>query len=1024
MRPTGTAPEAGAQIGRWRLTARLGTGGMATVWRAEPIGGGTDVALKILHQTRVTTEETRRLQREFLTLQRLDHPAIVKVIEAGTHDGFPWLALEYVRGRDLGRVIAAWSADEPADRWARVERITRELCGALAYVHDRGIIHRDLKPGNVLVGDDGQAWLTDFGVVKDVESFHTNLTMAGRLVGTVAFMAPEQITGEPVDARSDLYGLGALMYAMLTGRRPVIADTIAGYLARQLAEMPKSPAELDARTPLRLDRICMRLLQKDPAQRYPTAREVLAALDAEDAPGELPIHGRDEAIARISAHLDALVGGVGGALSVVGPAGSGRSRLLREAATLAATRGLGTSPPGAPGAARVLIVDDLDRLGAAALHALVERMSSALTGDPALLLFSGGDPLGSALHGLTDSVPVEDLELRPLTREEVRTLLRDRGASAGLGAALARRLHADLGGWPGPVIEQLETLLAEGWLERNADGSVRAVRTLDQLRVDPLPLLPRERAEAQARLARLDAPSVRLLEAAAVLAVPATIGVVAAAAGQANPQSTVDGLVRAGLLRVRVDGLQELVEVASPRAGQAVLETIPADHLRQLHGAAARALRERYGRTGGAIAELVAHHLERGGAPDEALPFLVTAAQASLRRGESAHARRLAERALQLGRPAGPDDGPETLRGRRAARTVYGEALRASGRHREAAAAWREALAIGGESDADRVRLRVALALVSADLGDVEVAAAELSASLAALPQGDVLWVEATHAAAELAYAGGDRAAAVARWHALAAFAAETRHAQAGVLADAGLLLVQAAPTAHTLAAWGGLYDRARRQGRPAVLALIAAHAARVALELGERARAATLADELADAGERQEWPAVATLGVAVQAAVLAAGGDDEGAVRAAREALSGAVIDEVRSPLAAAFAIRAWASVADVPDALDWLTRAPFRPCPPFDGEALRQSLIALACARHQPAQAVTAARAAVARPLFSVPGGARVRLDAARVLIEHGHPIEARTALHGLDAALAAGGLAGLQEELAAHPALAPRS
>jgi serine/threonine-protein kinase len=273
-----------------------------------------------------------------------------------------------------------------------VERITRELCGALAYVHDRGIIHRDLKPGNVLVGDDGQAWLTDFGVVKDVESFHTNLTMAGRLVGTVAFMAPEQITGEPVDARSDLYGLGALMYAMLTGRRPVIADTIAGYLARQLAEMPKSPAELDARTPLRLDRICMRLLQKDPAQRYPTAREVLAALDAEDAPGELPIHGRDEAIARISAHLDALVGGVGGALSVVGPAGSGRSRLLREAATLAATRGLGTSPPGAPGAARVLIVDDLDRLGAAALHALVERMSSALTGDPALLLFSGGSP--------------------------------------------------------------------------------------------------------------------------------------------------------------------------------------------------------------------------------------------------------------------------------------------------------------------------------------------------------------------------------------------------------------------------------------------------------------------------------------------------------------------------------------------------------------------------------------------------------------------------------------------------------
>ena len=129
-----------------------------------------------------------------------------------------------------------------------------------------------------------------------------------------------------------------------------------------------------------------------------------------------------------------------------------------------------------------------------------------------------------------------------------------------------------------------------------------------------------------------------------------------------------------------------------------------------------------------------------------------------------------------------------------------------------------------------------------------------------------------------------------------------------------------------------------------------------------------------------------------------------------------------MRFALPASFAIRAWAGVADVPEALDWLTSQQLRPCPPFDGEGLRQSLVAMACARGRPEAAVAAARAAVGRPLHSVPGGARVRLDAARVLRQHGHPVEARAALKGLDVALAAAGLAGLAEELAAHPALRP--
>ncbi len=1016
MRTVGTAPEAGALVGRWRLLSRLGAGGMATVWRAQPVDGGEEVAVKILHQTRITTEETRRLKREFLTLQRLDHPGIVKVIEAGSHDGFPWLALQYVRGRDLGQVLEEWKVNEPPDRWARVERMVRELGSALAYVHDRGIIHRDLKPGNVLVSPEGQAWLTDFGVVKDVESFHTNLTMAGRLVGTVAFMAPEQITGEPVDARSDLYGLGALLYAMLTGRRPVTADTIAGYLARQLAEMPVSPVEVDRRVPLRLDRICMRLLQKDPAQRYASARDVLAALDAEEDEGELPLYGRDEAIQRIEARLDALEGGVGGALAFIGPPGSGRTRLLREVAARSARRNFSLSPPGAIQQARVILADDADHRDAATLSALATRMSTALSGNPALLVITCESALGGPLHDITDSLPMEDVVLHPLSREEIRALLRDRGVGGGLGAALGRRFQAELGGRPGAALEQLQTLLDAGWLAHNGDGSVRAVRSIDALRIDPLPLPERERVEALARLSRLTPAEARLLEATAVLAMPATLGVVSAAAGLPNGQLAMESLQAAGLVRVRPDGLQELVELVSPRLGQAVLEALSPERNRALHGAAAYALRERYGRSGGAIAEMVAHHLERAGTPQEAIPLLVAAAQAALRRGEASHARRLADRALALQAGA---EGPEAIRLLRSTRTVLGEALRQLGRHREASAIWQQALALGAESEAEGVRLRVLRALVAADLGEVNEASGELRAAMGRLPQGDALWVEATHAAAELSFVAGDRAGAVARWHALAGFAAETRHALAGLLADAGLLLVQATPGSHVVGSWGALQERAVRLGKPGPLALVSGHLARAALDSGDRSRAAALADELADAAERREWPEVATLAIALQAAVLGLAGDDEGAVRAARDALAGIVLEEVRFGLPASFAIRAWANVADVPDAIGWLTAQPFRPTPPFDSEGLRQSLLALAVSRQRPAEAVAAARAAAARPLYSLSGGARVRLDAARVLSLHGHPIEARAAVAGLDAALAAAGLAGLLAELHAHPA-----
>ncbi|MBM4391947.1 MAG: protein kinase, partial [Deltaproteobacteria bacterium] len=656
-RPSGSAPVEGDVVGRWTLATVLGRGGMATVWRATGDNPSV-VALKILHQARVTEEETRRMKREYLTLSRLDHPRIVKVIDAGEHQGFPWLALQYVPGRDLGALIDAWKQSPPSNRFEEAERITRELCSALTYVHDRGIIHRDLKPGNVLVDDGGAAWLTDFGVVKDVESFTTNLTVAGRLIGTVAFMAPEQVTGDPVDHRADLYGLGALLYAMLTGRRHVVAESIAAYLARQIAERPKAPVELDPRVPLRLDRVCMRLLQKEPSARFGSAAEVIAALDAPAGVERTPVHGQGAVLARIDQHLDRLEKGVGSVIAVLGKPGSGRTRMLEEVGIRASARGLGARRLGAPveaglpGARQVdaplLVADDALLAGPAEREAIAAETERILAGEPRMLVLAAGADDAGRAGDLVNGAPIDELPLRPLDRESLRACLRDHGATGGLGAALARRLELELGGWAGACVRQVDCLIAEGWLGRGPEGSLRATRGIDALRNEPLPIPEEERRSTLAALSRLGRQERAVTDAVAVLGMPSSSLVVAGTAKLADAAGAIDGLARAGLVVVRMDGLHDLVEPASPRTAQVVREALSPARARELHAAAATVLRQRYAQRGSAIAELVAHHLEKAGLPAEARPLLAQAAQAAMRKGDARAARVLAERAIGL----------------------------------------------------------------------------------------------------------------------------------------------------------------------------------------------------------------------------------------------------------------------------------------------------------------------------------------------------------------------------------------
>ena len=322
-------PTPGDQVGPYVLRELLGVGGMATVYRATDDTGSV-CAVKILHPGKAQTDEVKRFEREFLALRDLRHPSVVQVYEAGVAGDYPWIAMEYVEGSDLGSLVDRWTANPPRDRFAQAERILRGLCEGLTIIHDKGLIHRDLKPSNVMVTASGEAKLTDFGVVKAPGEFSTQLTVAGKLVGTVAFMSPEQITGDPVTPASDLYSLGAVLYVLLTMRRPIEADNVAGYLARHITETPRLPSLIDSNVPPHLEQICMHLLKKEPSQRPSSAREVLAQLDGEIEPPARELFGRSAEMEWLNSHLDGVERGAGGLVLVSGEVGSGRTALLES----------------------------------------------------------------------------------------------------------------------------------------------------------------------------------------------------------------------------------------------------------------------------------------------------------------------------------------------------------------------------------------------------------------------------------------------------------------------------------------------------------------------------------------------------------------------------------------------------------------------------------------------------------------------------------------------------------------------
>jgi protein kinase-like protein len=279
-------PQVGDHVAGYRIERQLGRGGMGVVYLAEQTRLRRYVALKLIVPEYAEDEEfRRRFERESQLAASLDHPNVVPVYEAGEADGALFISMRYVEGSDLRQVVRL----EGRIGAHRAANLTAQLGAALDAAHARGLVHRDVKPANVLVSNEAgeeHVYLTDFGLTKHVSS-QSGLTHTGQWVGTLDYVAPEQIQGGPLDARVDIYSIGCVLYQVLTGQVPYPKDNDVAKMYAHMHERPAPVTRLVPGLPASFDAVIERALAKRPDDRYPSAgdlgRAVLAAVHGQQA---------------------------------------------------------------------------------------------------------------------------------------------------------------------------------------------------------------------------------------------------------------------------------------------------------------------------------------------------------------------------------------------------------------------------------------------------------------------------------------------------------------------------------------------------------------------------------------------------------------------------------------------------------------------------------------------------------------------------------------------------------------------
>src|SRR5712691_11555750 len=264
----------GTELGGYRIVEQLGRGGTSVVYRAEHVRLGRPAALKLLTPALGEADFRERFLRESKLAASLDHPSIVPVYDAGEADGLLYIAMACVEGSDLKTLLL----HEGRLPLRRTVRIVGQIASALDAAHARGLVHRDVKPGNILVGGDDRAYLSDFGVVKVLASNGT--TRTGSFVGTIEYSAPEQIEGRDVDGRADVYALACVLYECLTGTPPFHRPSDVAVLNAHLHAPPPKLVRSAPELPAALEPVIAKALSKSPLDRYATCGEFLAAARA------------------------------------------------------------------------------------------------------------------------------------------------------------------------------------------------------------------------------------------------------------------------------------------------------------------------------------------------------------------------------------------------------------------------------------------------------------------------------------------------------------------------------------------------------------------------------------------------------------------------------------------------------------------------------------------------------------------------------------------------------------------------
>lgn len=446
-------------VGRYTVVRELGRGAMGVVYRAHDPHLDRDVALKVLREDRsVDAAFMKRFLAEARALGRLDHPGIVRVFNVDEADGTVHIAMEFVEGESLDAIMRARRL--PPEE---IARIGAEIASALDYAHARGIVHRDIKPSNVLVRPDGSVKITDFGIARIEDPSSQSMTQAGEVLGTPAYMSPEQVLGRPVDGRSDIFSLGIVLHEMCAGTRPFGGESLGAVFDAITRAVPDPIAAANPDIPPALCRVVAKCLEKEPGARYQTgaalAEALRTCLSQETAGGAAPSRARGKGRGAKLAVAALAIAVLGGAAAILLLRGAPPSP-SRDAQPAGSAPGGTAAAPGAgvaaPPEARATLKVESDPPGAA-----VEVDGAGAGRTPVSLTSSPG------AHAVRVHLPgYADLEARVDLRAGVETPLfarlsslkpaQSRGepprpAGAGTGAPGAARQGAkSTAAGPGP----------------------------------------------------------------------------------------------------------------------------------------------------------------------------------------------------------------------------------------------------------------------------------------------------------------------------------------------------------------------------------------------------------------------------------------------------------------------------------------------------------------------------------------------------------------------------------------------